>query len=105
MTTPDRWIVVQIGTNEPLYKVFATWYGGYLDGDRWKMNSGISKVEDAGEYFLFHGYSGSVYKCDKQAYGTNSYTQGVLDDIIEKASTVMTVQTMPADTDWLTLTQ
>ena len=99
MTTPDKWIVVQIGINKPFYKVFASW------ADEWRMNSGISKVEDAGEYFLFHGYSGSVYKCDKQAYGTNSYTQGVLDDIIEKASTVMTVQTMPADTDWLTLTQ
>ena len=37
--TPDKWIVVKIEGGEfPLtYKVFACWYGGYLNGDSWKI--------------------------------------------------------------------
>ena len=40
---PDRWVVVKIVTaTECLYKVFATWSGGYSSSDSWKMNSGIT---------------------------------------------------------------
>lgn len=28
---PDRWVVLKVG--DDLYKVFATWSGGYLGGD------------------------------------------------------------------------
>ena len=35
--TPDKWVLVKISGNEspPVYKVFACWAGGYLDGDSW----------------------------------------------------------------------
>lgn len=33
---PDNWLVIKIGVTDPIYKVFATWHGGYLDGDSWK---------------------------------------------------------------------
>ena len=33
------------------------------------MNSGVAKVEDNGDSYLFHGYSGSIYKCNKESYG------------------------------------
>ena len=48
MTTPDKWLVLKIGD---LYKVYGTWYGGYLGSDSWKINSGIVKVEED-EYFF-----------------------------------------------------
>ena len=47
---PDKWVVIKILDNE--HKIFASWAGGYLDGDRWKLNSGITKVEEDDKYYL-----------------------------------------------------
>ena len=82
VNTPDRWILVEQGD---IHKVFATWTGGYLDGDSWRLNSGIDGVPEIdGDYILFKGYSGSVYKCHKEAYGTTGFGGFVLADLIEK---------------------
>ncbi len=56
----------------------ATWPGGYLHGDDWRMNSGIEKVESTEDSFLITGYSGSVYECGKNAYGINAYGASIL---------------------------
>jgi len=84
--TPEKWLVVKIEGGEfPLtYKVFACWHGGYLEGDSWKMNSGIIKVTKKDKYYLFKGYSGSVYSCNKKSYGATMYGHGVLHSIIER---------------------
>lgn len=66
---PDAWVVVKItpknGKPEH-YRVFAGWYGGFTTGDSWKMNSGITLVEDKHSHYVFHGSSGSIYKCYKE---------------------------------------
>ena len=80
--TPDRWVIVEQGD---IYKVFASFSGGYLDGDSWSLNSGIKDVEIDGDYFLFHGESGSVYRCHKDSYGTTGYGAFVLADSELKA--------------------
>lgn len=69
--TPDKWVVVKIGGPDPHYRVLAGWSGGYLDGDYWRMNSGITKVDFDGDYWYFYGSSGSVYKCYVDSYGFN----------------------------------
>ena len=80
---PERWVILSLPNN--LYKVFGSWAGGYLDGDRWKLNSGISKVEQDENFYYFIGFSGSCYKCDKKGYGTATpYGLGVLNKIIEQ---------------------
>lgn len=68
---PDNWVIVKItNEEEPLYKILAGWSGGYLYGDSWKLNSGITEVALDGENeILFHGYSGSVYRCRRNAEG------------------------------------
>lgn len=73
---PDKWCVVLTKNGD--YKVFASWHGGYLDGERWRCNSGIVSIEETKESFLFHGYSGTVYECHKEAYGTTVYGAGIL---------------------------
>lgn len=78
-TTPDRWSLVRV--SDDLVKVMATWSGGYLHGDSWKLNSGINKVEDGGKSWLFTGFSGSVYECKKGSYGMNYLGAGVLDQL------------------------
>ena len=102
--TPERWVVVKIDNNidTPFYKVFATWAGGYLDGDRWKLNSGIKSVESDEDYYYFIGHSGSCYKCHKKGYGTaSSYGEGVLMDMFENAyKTNVTVSILSEDNEW-----
>lgn len=75
ITTPHRWLILKIGD---IYKVFGSWFGGYLDGDAWRLNSGIERVEDAGDHWLFHGFSGSVYQCRKDSCGSNAYGYAIL---------------------------
>ena len=59
---PDKWVMLKFNHNgEDIYKVLASWYGGFTTGDSWKLNSGVTKVEQDGNLFLFHGSSGSVY--------------------------------------------
>ena len=80
---PERWVILKLPNN--YYKVFGTWSGGYLDVDRWKLNSGINKVEQDEDFYYFIGFSGSCYKCHKNGYGTaTSYGLGVLNKIIEQ---------------------
>ena len=85
-TIPEEWCLVRIkddqhiGTkNDDLVKVFGSWRGDFATGDSWKLNSGIEHTSEEEDYYLFKGYSGSVYKCHKKTYGINSmYNSGVL---------------------------
>lgn len=79
-TKPDGWIVVRIvGNSRTIFKVFASWSGGYTQSDSWKLNSGIESLEVTKRAVHIKGYSGSVYECSKKAYGRISpYNRGVL---------------------------
>ncbi len=103
METPDKFLVLKITAPDYiLYKVYGTWYGGYLGEDRWRLNSGIQSVnihED--DYIDFIGYSGSVYRCVIGCYGTSIYSQGVLNTLIKNAKSMsVSIEVMPEDTDW-----
>lgn len=92
--TPDGWMLLKVsGTNGNIhYRVFGSWSGGYLDGDSWRINSGITKVERDGTDYLFHGASGSVYRCRENSYGRiTAYNHGVLDDYEKKHNGLMVV--------------
>lgn len=88
--TPARWQIIKITDDkgEDLYKVYGTWLGGYLDGDSWRVNSGITNIEEDEEFYIVHGYSGSIYKCGKNNYGTTGYGMNVMYDMIEKAKEI-----------------
>jgi hypothetical protein len=82
---PDKWVVLKLSDNS--LKVFATWYGGFSDGDRWKLNSGVQKIEQDDDFYYFIGFSGSCYKCNKNSYGVaTSYGLAVLDEIIKSSA-------------------
>lgn len=104
--TPDVWVMLEIKTPKyTLYKVLAGWYGGFAKSDHWKLNSGVTKVEEEDNCYLFHGYSGSVYRCPKGVYRTSSLTAGVLDSFQYQITQAGqgTIEMMPEDTDWLGL--
>ena len=97
--TPDNWVVLKLyHEGETLYKVLAGWSGGYLSGDSWRMNSGISEVTEDDDYLLFHGYSGSVYRCHKGGYQLRMNNAGIYNQLKERFGDA--VELMPEDTDW-----
>jgi len=101
---PDKWVVVKITGKDtpPVHKVFASWYGGYLDGDSWKLNSGITRAYEDGQRVMFDGSSGSTYACHKASYGTNLYGQGVLNNLIDKIERAGgTCSILSEETNWL----
>ena len=83
---PDQWSIIKIND---IYKVFGSWSGGFLDGDSWKLNSGIDRIEEDGDDWLFYGYSGSCYRCRKKTYGINSpYNGAVLKSLCKDGNAV-----------------
>lgn len=99
---PDRWCVLKINVpNGVIYKVFASWFGGYMGSDSWKLNSGIVRATQVDQRWEFDGSSGSVYSCHKDGYGTNGYGGRVLSDLIDKAQAQgITIEIMSQNTAW-----
>ena len=101
---PDRWVVVKITApnSPPIHKFFACWFGGWAGADSWKMNSGISNVTLEGNVYSFEGWSGSVYECHKDVYGTNMYGKGILEDFIKRMQDKQIImEVLPEKTNWL----
>jgi len=97
---PDSWVVLKIvNEDETLYKVLAGWSGGYLDGDSWRMNSGITKATIGGNHAVFEGASGSRYRCHRDGYRLTMATSGVYNQLKEKFGDA--VELMPEATDWM----
>lgn len=97
---PDNWVVLKIDyEGEIIYKVLAGWSGGYLDGDAWRMNSGITEVKaDSDGYFFFYGSSGSCYQCHPKTYRLTMAIAGVYNQLKERFGDK--VEMLPEDTDW-----
>ena len=92
--TPDRWVMIKVDhpAQPVFYKIFGTWAGGYLDGDSWRLNSGVDKVVIHTDWFDFQGFSGSSYKCGKNSYGiAGAYNSPALRTLIEDSKGVLKV--------------
>lgn len=100
---PDRWVMLKFNVgDETFYKVLAGWGGSYLEGQSWKLNSGVTHVELDGDYYLFSGYSGSVYKCHKDSYGTTSLTASIYSGWKDQLKTdESTIELLPEKTNFM----
>ena len=98
MYEPDNWVVIKINGKDPHYRVLAGWSGGYLQGSNWRMNSGITKVEEDDKAYYFSGSSGSTYRCGKQSYGLRMNNAYVWDDLSARHGDK--VEMLSEDTDW-----
>lgn len=99
---PDNWVILKIkAPTETFYKVLAGWSGGYLDGDSWRMNSGIDSVDEIEKAYMFKGSSGSIYTCGKNSYGVRMNIAATLDALLTKYPDQ--IELMPEDTDWMNL--
>jgi len=99
--SPHKWVVLKFKGDDPHYRVLGSWSGGYLDGDSWRMNSGITSVNEDEQDYHFFGSSGSCYICNKESYGMILYTSAVYEDFKEEHGD--NIELMPQDTDWKTI--
>jgi len=82
MYTPDKWVIIELTPKggDAIHKVLGSWYGGYATADHWRMNSGIKKITRNGDYYEFHGYSGSKYFCHEKNTGMSMHTLSIAQD-------------------------
>lgn len=84
--TPDRFVIVRITEKDstPVYKVYASWKGGYLGGDSWRLSSEIKSVtQDIGGTQI-HTISPSVYHVHSHSYGMTMFGSSVYSDFVER---------------------
>tara|TARA_B110000908_G_scaffold125991_1_gene147766 strand:+ start:192 stop:530 length:339 start_codon:yes stop_codon:yes gene_type:complete len=99
MNTCDNWVIVKSPPiPDPHYRVLVGTSGGYLDGDSWRMNSGIVRVDESDEFFYIYGSSGSCYQCNKKAYMVRKNSAYILDQLKDRGW-----ELMPEDTDWINM--
>jgi hypothetical protein len=110
MTTynPDKWVMLKFtNKGKVIYKVLASWYGGYAKGDSWKLNSGCTGIEEDGQLYRFSGSSGSVYQVHKATYGMSGYTMGVFASFKKQIEDLndpeVTMELMPDTTNFMEL--
>ena len=102
--TPDNWVILKLKAGQldsGFYKVLAGWSGGYLDGDSWQLNSGITDVEQDNNHYYFYGESGSCYKCHKDSYGLRNNNAYVYNSLKKQERFEDQVFLMSEDTDWM----
>lgn len=92
---PDGWKLVKIINNgEVLYKVFATWSGGYTQCDSWRMNSGIVRYDLDGDLVHMHGFSESIYTLRlSDEDRINLYGRMVLESMMNEANAMTSIST------------
>jgi hypothetical protein len=86
MYSPDSYRVILIDTpTGQLVKLFASWSGGYLDGDSYRINSGTEVIIEEQNNYFFYGFSGSIYKLNKYNHGSlTSYSAGIYNRILQQ---------------------
>jgi hypothetical protein len=95
---PDNWAVIFLDGPDPHYRILAGWSGGYAQSDSWRLNSGITRVEETVSSYLFYGSSGSCYVCGKDSYGLRNNNAYVWNCLVERHGDK--VELMPEDTYW-----
>lgn len=95
---PDRWVMLKFTLPEGvMYKVLGSWFGGYLGSDSWQLSSGTTgarRNQENKDTLEFPQCSGSTYICGSGSYGTNMYTQSVLDQMLRDVAADPSVGTL-----------
>lgn len=82
---PDSFVIIKIrDANATFYKVLGGWSGGYLDGDSWRINSGIDSYSEQDGIISFHGYSGSTYVVAVDNERVTMIMSGVLGELVKR---------------------
>jgi hypothetical protein len=65
-------------------KILASFYGGYTQGNSWKLSSGIISVEYADGVYTIPQTSGSTYICYENSERLAGMAKGVYNDFLRQ---------------------
>lgn len=83
---PDAWVILRIeDEDEAIHKVLGGWYGGYLGVNSWRLNSGITRVEQEGDSYSIYGYSGSIYRVHESTQRMTMLMASIFESMREQA--------------------
>jgi len=99
--TCDNWVVIKMKGDDPHYRLLVGTSGGYLDGSSWRLNSGITEVNETNDYYYIKGSSGSEYRCHKGSYTLRMNNAHIWAQLQELHGDK--VEMMPEDTDWMSM--
>lgn len=90
---PDVFVILKVFyQGDIMYRTLGGWYGGYLDGDSWRLSSPIVSVNMGAEYtdsipnLQIYNESGSVYNLGASIYKLSTTTFGVLNSLMESTA-------------------
>ena len=69
--------------------------GGYLGGDSWQVNSGITKIVDCDTFWEIHGFSGSIYNCHKTVERLNGMTSSIYNKWCKDSNEELAIKMIP----------
>ena len=84
--TPDTWSILLFDspTYGKIFKVFGGWYGGFTQGDSWKLSSGMKDLVDEGDFYSSMQESGSIYQLYKNSEKLSGYQLGIFAGWVEQ---------------------
>jgi hypothetical protein len=89
MYTPDTWVIVELSSDKGTHhRIMGGWYGGYAQGDQWRISSGVESIVDKGKLYEVPNTSGSVYLLHKQSEKLSFYTGQVLSSMAENTKDI-----------------
>lgn len=95
----EGWVILKyiVGSDGTYYKVFASWGGGYISGDSWRLSSGSEEfptLSPCGKHWLWPQLSGTIYKLPVNGESRlTSYNKEVLESILSLSGEMDTIIT------------
>jgi hypothetical protein len=90
--TPDRWVCIEITLDDITTRhILGGWWGGYLDGDSWRMSSSIRQVTVHDNHYQVDNVSGSRYICYKTQHGFTGLSASVLENLKKQKETIVNI--------------
>lgn len=101
--SPDCWVVVEIAHKETkVFRILASWFGGFAGANSWKLGSTIEHVIKHKEFFEFKNSSGSTYYCQPSVYKMSmlsaSIYNGFCADVAAAGGTIRILDLKEIDT-------
>jgi hypothetical protein len=81
---PHKWLLVQVVSPTPHFRIFGVWSGSYPEGESWRLNSGVDGVVEREDHFEIVGSSGSVYEIGKKSYGSTARGHHIIDGVVKQ---------------------
>lgn len=99
----EQWHVLKVENgHKVLYRLLSATSDHFYD--RWRLNSGIINFFINDDYIDFHGYSGSIYRCNLFNEGFSNLTKTVLTnwqaEVTDPGHTIRVIKFNDFLTEW-----